>query len=107
MSAPNTGGLLSFMRNAEGVTVAVVLAVVLWLGNTTYTNSITLTEMRVVLENIEQRQIEGINGLSGRIDEHERSFATIWPRLRELKERIQVLESERPKDARPLAPWRL
>lgn len=37
-----------------------------------------------------------LNAIAQRLDRHDQLFDTIWPRLREMKERVQALE---PKDA--------
>lgn len=87
------GGVLAFVRNSEGLLMAVVLAMIMWVGNTTYNNSIILTKVSA--------QIATYQAGQARIDKH---LDSIWPRLREIKERIQHLESLA-SDPRAAAAW--
>lgn len=97
---------LRFLKNAEGLVAAIVLAVLLWTGNTAYNNSITLAQITTQLEyllvsweterNVSAKAVERVNT----------HLDTIWPRLREMKERIQVLEGTHKENARAQEPWR-
>ena len=127
MVEEDKGGALKFLRNAETLLVAVILAIILWVGQTTYNNSIILTKLVTqvdhLVENqndigretdVDQLRLEARVSLIAQraessIDEMNKRFeerlATIWPRLREIKERTQHLESIS-KDERASEPWK-
>lgn len=94
---------MKFLRNAETLLVAVILAIILWVGQTTYSNSLALTKLATqveILVTVQTSEIQDLRNDIGRIDQH---LNTIWPRLREFKERIQMLESE---SGKPRNPWK-
>ena len=105
-----------FVKNAESILVAMTLALMLWMGTTVYQNSIQLATLNVhiaqlvdsqKLYNVTNAKIiddvqSSVNAAIARVDEH---LSTIWPRLREIKERVQALEAKSA-DARTNTPWR-
>lgn len=98
-------GPLRFLKNAEGMLVAVILAMILWVGQTTYGNSLLLTQISVQLSGViaaGQATNKETKEDFARIDGH---LATIWPRLREIKERVQHLESLSPGDSGAKSRW--
>ena len=98
-------GPLRFLKNAEGMLVAIILAMILWVGQTTYGNSILLTTISVQLTGvIAAGQVANKENKEdfARIDGH---LTTIWPRLREIKERVQHLESLSPADSGAKSRW--
>lgn len=52
-----------------------------------------MTEIRIQLAERDRARLE-IETLTNRIDKHEIHLDSIWPRLREIKERVQVLEPD-------------
>ncbi|MEQ9487488.1 MAG: hypothetical protein RIM72_00695 [Alphaproteobacteria bacterium] len=52
-----------------------------------------MTDIRIQLAERNRAGLE-ISSLSERVDRHEKQFDSIWPRLREMKERVQTLEPE-------------
>ena len=50
-----------------------------------------MTDIRIQLAERDRARLE-IDNLTKRIDNHEKHLDTIWPRLREIKERVQDLE---------------
>jgi len=50
-----------------------------------------MTDIRIQLAERDRARLE-IDNLKNRIDNHEKHLDTIWPRLREMKERVQDLE---------------
>jgi len=52
-----------------------------------------MTEIRIQLAERYRARLE-VEALTERIDTHEKHFDSIWPRLREIKERVQALEPE-------------
>lgn len=97
--------VLGFLKNAETLLVAVILAIILWVGQTTYSNSLVLTKLTEKVDHLVNSQSKELSQLQRGLERHGELFDTIWPRLREMKERIQHLENIS-KDARSNSPWK-
>jgi hypothetical protein len=109
-------GAFKFIKNAESLLVATTLALILWMGTTVYSNSIKLAQLNIQIAQLIDSQktfnstnirlIDGVsttmNDTLGKIEDN---LQTIWPRLREIKERIQHLESLS-KSPRAEEPWK-
>lgn len=96
---------LRFFRNAEGLLVAAMMAIVLWVGSTTYNNSLVLTRLSTQMEILIEGSKDKNNQRDREIERIDDRLDTIWPRLREIKERIQHLESINPDSTRANKPW--
>lgn len=102
---------VSMERHIQTVLAALIIGLVGWVGVSVTTISSNQAAMSVQVSRLESdvnrltNKIEGgilprtqsaIDSLQAQIDRHEKQFGTIWPRLREMKERVQALE---PKDS--------
>lgn len=98
-------------RHIQTGIAAVLVGLVGWIGVSITGMSESVARLEVKQE-IMQRDIDKLSeaidngmlpqtalelrGIHDQLDEHDKYLDTIWPRLREMKERIQALE---PKDA--------
>lgn len=105
-----------FVKNAESILVAMTLALMLWMGTTVYQNSIQLATLNVHIAQLIETQklfnitnskvVSGVeSSVATAIDSINGHLSTIWPRLREMKERVQALESSTD-GKRANTPWR-
>jgi hypothetical protein len=81
------------LKMAATVLGGILLALTLWLGNSVSGNSISLAQLSVKMDQLigaQKSANEQARASVRRLDGH---LETIWPRLREIKERIQYLES--------------
>lgn len=98
-------------RHIQTGIAAVLVGLVGWIGVsiTGMSESIARLEVQqqVMQRDLEKlsRLVDGgvlpqtrleLNAVNQRLDRHDQLFDTIWPRMREMKERVQALE---PKDA--------
>ena len=95
------------LKAASTIIGGLILAAVLWMGRTVNDNTISIVELKVRLDQVFEAQLRNnttqqllmanikadVTGSVGRVDGH---LDTIWPRLRELKSRMQVLEDVSP-----------
>ena len=87
------GGSIDFMKSIQGISSVIAAAIMIFIGSTTWQNSLSLA---IISEKVDHLSTTQDNDLAllriemARIDQH---LNTIWPRLREIKERIQYLES--------------
>jgi len=72
--------------------MALIVALILWLGAQTYSNSLTLTKIETNLVHLVKGSDKSMAELLRDIRVHEKHLDTIWPRLRELKEKMQAME---------------
>ena len=84
----------SILKSAESVIAGLILATLLWVGSTLQDTRLSLARLEVTMaamqERIEER--ESVTGVT--LTQHSSNFQTIWPRLRELKEKIDYLASK-------------
>jgi len=90
-------------RSAETILTALMLAGILWLSNTTYQNTILLTTIAKDLEYSTSGQSTSIQTLKDEVKRIDKHLDTIWPRLREIKDHIIILEAA---DTATEKPWK-
>jgi hypothetical protein len=97
-----------FLKNTDikGMLMALVLAAMLWVGNNTQDNSISLAKLSTQLEIFVVSQRESHTERLTREDKFEERYATVWPRMSEFKSRIQALEVLHPEAPRLNSPWK-
>jgi len=98
---------ISMERHIQTVLAALIIGLVGWVGVSVTTISSNQAALSVQVTRLESdvsrltNKIEGgilprtqssLDNLQAQIDRHEKQFNTIWPRLREMKERVQALE---------------
>ena len=98
-------GPSEFLKSAQGVMAGLMLLLLAGVGNTTLSNSRLLVQLATQIEFLVKIQDKAVIDGDRDIVRIEERVATIWPRLRELKERLQHLESVS-KDNRAGEPWR-
>ena len=92
---PPVDSAVRFLRSAESLLVAVILAVLLWLGQTTYANSILLTRLTTNVEHL----LMNMANIKA-------SSEALVPEIKEIRERVQRLEATHTDDASINRPWR-
>ena len=104
-----------FVKNAESLLVAVILAAILWLGSTIFDNSLVLSKLTQSVEQMLEQQAN-INDVNRRVMDAslkqittavnvlEERFSRLYPRLREIKERVQSVEGTMG-NAKGAVPW--
>lgn len=101
----------NFERHIQTVIAALLIGLVGWTGISITQMAENQAELKTRIEYMQQdlnklnvkidggmlpRTEQEVKRIDDILDKHEELFDTIWPRLREMKERIQALE---PKDA--------
>lgn len=104
MTVARETGKVDILKTAATILGGILLALTLWLGNSVSSNTITLAQLTIKMDQVLKTQANNTSRVEGLIAEssisHKRSvdrldghLSTIWPRLREMKERVQYLES--------------
>ena len=95
---------VDMLKTAATILGGILLALTTWLGDSVASNTITLAQLTIKMDQVLETQVSNTARVEGLIAEtslmHKRNvdrldghFTSIWPRLREIKERVQYLES--------------
>lgn len=87
----DASGSVSFPKSAQSVLTGLILATLLWVGNTLSETRVTITRLEVTVEALRESFADKAASSARQLQVHEKQFDTIWPRLREMQDAINEL----------------